>query len=192
MSSKNYLHNALAAGFAGACLLGCAEEPPTEMEPVARPVKLLDVSAGAVAERNFPGTVQATNQVDLSFRVGGPLVELPATEGAFVRRGQLLARIDPRDFEIRVRAAKADFDRVEADFSRFTSLYEREAVSLAQLDQSRAARDVASAGLEDAQAALEDTRLLAPFASRVGETFVENFSRYQSSARSMLSTSIAM
>ena len=163
-------------GLALALLLGaCRQEETPEREPAARPVRLLEVAAGGDASRSFPGRVMASNQVDLSFRVGGPLIELPVSEGELVRQGQLLARIDPRDFQIRLNAAKADFERTEADFNRFTILYERDAISLAQLDQSRAARNVALAAVDDAEAALADTRLLAPFGSLVGERFVENF-----------------
>jgi len=170
------MKKALLAGLAGALLLGaCRQEETPEPEPTARPVRLIEVAAGGDASRSFPGRVTASNQVDLSFRVGGPLIELPVNEGEVMREGQLVARVDPRDFQIRLNAAKADYERTEADFDRFIALYEREAISLAQLDQSRAVREVALAALDDAEAALADTRLLAPFGSRVGERFVENF-----------------
>jgi RND family efflux transporter MFP subunit len=129
--------------------------------------------------RSFPGRVEATNQVDLAFRVGGPLIEFPVREGQFVRQGQLVARIDPRDFQIRLNAARADFERAEADFRRFSALYEKEAISQAQLDQSRATRDVAAASVDDAEASLSDTDLRAPFSGQIGETFVENFQDVQ-------------
>ena len=111
--------------------------------------------------------------------MGGPLIEFPVREGQFVRKDQLVARIDPRDFQIRLNAAKADFERAEADFRRFSALYEKEAISQAQLDQSRATRDVAAAAVDDAEANLSDTYLRAPFSGRIGETFVENFEDVQ-------------
>jgi RND family efflux transporter MFP subunit len=132
-----------------------------------------------MAGRSFPGRVEAANQVDLAFRVGGPLIELPVREGQFVGKEQLVARIDPRDFQISLNAAKATLERAEADFRRFSALYEKEAISRAQLDQSRAERDVAAAAVDDAQASLSDTNLRAPFAGRIGETFVENFEDVQ-------------
>ncbi len=54
----------------------------------------------AGGRRTFPGRVQASQKVDLSFRVSGPLIELPALEGEHVQEGELLARIDPRDFQL--------------------------------------------------------------------------------------------
>lgn len=66
-----------------------------------RPVRfdlLTPVSVGW--SRKFPGRVQAAKRVNLAFRVSGPLIEFPAREGEHINRGDLLARIDPRDFNI--------------------------------------------------------------------------------------------
>ena len=64
-----------------ALVVGCGgSEPVQETAPVARPVKLLVVGDGeAATEKSFPGSVAAGDQVDLAFRVGGPLIELPVT-----------------------------------------------------------------------------------------------------------------
>lgn len=160
-------------------LFGCAEPDQPVPPAQARPVKTLVVSGGAAREAIFPARVAAVNQVDLAFRVGGPLVSFPVREGRLVRRGQELAQIDSRDFQIRLDSAQAQLERAEADFRRFSALYEKEAVSEAQLDQSRAARDVARSQVEDSRAALDDTRLKAPFTALVGERFVENFQDVQ-------------
>jgi RND family efflux transporter MFP subunit len=165
--------------FLSAALLlaGCGGEEVSEPAPVVRPVKMLTV--GAVSAESgplsLPGRVEASDQVDLSFRVGGPLIELPVREGDEVRRGRLVARIDPRDFEIRLNSALAQQEKARADFDRISALYEKEAVSRAQLDQARSALDVTSAALEDARANLEDTSLRAPFSGTVGTTYVQNY-----------------
>ena len=77
---------------------GCQE--PTIETPI-RPVRTIRV--GDVAEisgRSFPGRAQATEEVNLSFRVAGPLKEFPVKVGDEVTEGQLLAKIDPRDFDV--------------------------------------------------------------------------------------------
>jgi RND family efflux transporter MFP subunit len=66
-------------------------------------------------------------------------------------------------------------DRTDADFRRYSALYEKDAVSKAQLDQALAARNVARALAEGAEADLGDTSLQAPFSGRVAATFIENF-----------------
>jgi RND family efflux transporter MFP subunit len=156
-------------------LAACSRQPATEEVELVRPVKTLVVGGTAARPTSYPARVEAVSQVNLSFRVGGPLLTFPALEGQLVREGELLARIDPRDFQIRLDAAKADFDRADADLRRFSALYEKEAVSQAQLDQASAARDVARARLDDAEANLRDTSLRAPYRGLVAERFVENF-----------------
>jgi RND family efflux transporter MFP subunit len=156
-------------------LLGCGRQEVREEEPVVRPVKTLIVGAVADTERSFPGRVEASEQVNLSFRVGGQLIEFPVREGQMIRKDQLVARLDPRDFQIRVDSATAEFERAEADLQRISALYEKDAVSKAQLDQAKATRDVAKAAMDDAETNLGYTYLRAPFAGRIGETLVENF-----------------
>ena len=161
-------------------IVGCSgEEDAPETAPVARPIKILTVGDAGDREITLPGRVAAGEQVDLAFRVGGPLIEFSAQEGAKIEKGQVVARIDPRDFRIRLDSAQAQFDKAEADIDRLAKLYEKDAASQAQLDQARAARGVAKAALDDAKADLGDTSLRAPFSANVGEVFAENFQDVQ-------------
>jgi len=174
---RNHKFTIVAMATALTLMAGCGGgEETAEQAPVIRPVKVMTVGGAAGGgELTFPGRVAAGQQVDLAFRVGGPLIALPVQEGEKIAKGQVVARIDPRDFSIRVDSAQAQFDKAEADIERLSALYEKDAASKAQLDQARAARDVARAALDDAKADLSDTRLRAPFSANVGEKFVENF-----------------
>lgn len=82
------------------------------LEPPVRPVKTIVVREKAFAEhRSFPGLVEPAAEVQLAFRVGGPLVSLELKVGQNVRKGEVIARIDPRDFElnvVRIQAAIAE------------------------------------------------------------------------------------
>jgi RND family efflux transporter MFP subunit len=155
-------------------LAGCAEEVEVAAA-VARPVETVVVDGTAGAPSIFPGSVEASSQVNLSFRVGGPLVELNVEEGDKVRKGQVLARIDPRDYKLAVDAARAAYESAEADFRRFTALYEKQGISATRLNQVRTARELALAALRTAEARLADTSMRAPFTGEIGEVFVENF-----------------
>jgi RND family efflux transporter MFP subunit len=156
---------------AAAC--GGGEDAP--MPEVVRPVAMLTVGTAQNRGLMFPGTAQATERADLAFRVPGALLELPVNEGDRVIRGQLLARLDPIDFQLDLDQAKATFEKAEADYTRYKRLYEREAVSLAEVEANRAQRDVARARHEQARKNLGYTELRAPFSGRVGRKFVENF-----------------
>lgn len=99
--SNRYRKSFNRGGIAAAALLfaACGASEPTK-EASIRPVKAIKVAAASpLSERTFTGTAKAAEEANLSFRVGGPLVELPVDVGDFVRRGQLVARIDPRDYE---------------------------------------------------------------------------------------------
>ncbi|MBT8477920.1 MAG: efflux RND transporter periplasmic adaptor subunit [Gemmatimonadetes bacterium] len=156
-------------------LTGCGGEEQAEAAPVARPVSTVVVGQGFAGRLTFPGTVQAAERAEMSFRVAGPLVGFPVNEGDQVSRGQLLARIDPRDYRIAVTEAKAAFDQANSDADRYQRLYEREAIPLAELEVRLSRRDVAQARYEQARADLRDTELRAPFAGQIGRTYVENF-----------------
>jgi RND family efflux transporter MFP subunit len=162
-------------GLVATGLAGCGGGDEVEEAPVARPISSIVVGESFAGRLTFPGTSQAADRAELSFRVAGPLVEFPVSEGDRVRRGQLLARIDPRDYQIATTEAKASHDQAKADAQRYQRLYEREAIPLADLEVRLARRDVAEARFEQAQADLRDTDLRAPFGGHIGRKYVENF-----------------
>jgi len=156
------------------------EEETLDRGPVARPIGTATVGAEAVARLSFPGTIQATDRAELSFRVQGDLVQLPINEGDFIEVGQLVGQLDTRDFEIAVQEATAVFHQAQAERDRYQRLYESEAVPLADLELRVAQRDVAAARLEQARTNLDYTTLTAPFGGWVGTRHKENFERVAS------------
>jgi len=160
-------------------LNGCGRKKVAEESQIARPVKTMVIQGAADITRTYPGKVQGTQRVNLSFRVSGPLVDLPINEGDKVKKGQLLARIDPRDFNVAQEKARAEYEKADADFKRYLALYEDDAIPLADLDLYRAKRDVAKSELDKASDALNDTYLKAPFDGIIGEKFVENYEYVQ-------------
>ncbi|MEO2008258.1 MAG: biotin/lipoyl-binding protein, partial [Pirellulaceae bacterium] len=94
---------AMAGWFTSLVLVGGCSDKAEVAEAKIRPVKtmLLDASA-STQSRTYPGTVKASQEVTLAFQVAGPLIELPFKEGQEVEKGEVLARIDPRDFKTRV------------------------------------------------------------------------------------------
>ncbi len=155
---------------------GCGKEEPPQKPEIIRPVKIMEVKDTAqILTQGFPGIVRASKRAILSFKVSGPLVELPVEEGQFVKKGDLIARIDPRDFRIAVKEALARYREAEQQFRRYQELYAKRQVSKADFDRYLAARDVAKAKLEDAKNALCDTTLTAPFDGVIAKRYVENF-----------------
>lgn len=157
-------------------IFSCKEESGGENSvQVIRPVKTITLGGEQGVGRSFPGKVQASQRVNLSFRVSGQLIEFPVNEGDGVQKGMLLARLDPRDYRIAYDEAYAQYIEAVADYNRYKDLYEKNAVPVADLDVRRAKRDTAKARLDYARANLDYTYLKAPFDGYIGAKFVENF-----------------
>jgi RND family efflux transporter MFP subunit len=151
-----------------------------EKPDVVRPVKVLKLAEAAwTSTEEYPGLVRAARRVDLAFRVSGPLISLAAKEGDSFSRGQVIARILPRDFETALAQASAEALEAEQQFQRYRELFIQNQVSKADFDRYRATRDVAKAREEDAKNALDDTWLRAPFEGVIARRFVENYEDVQ-------------
>jgi RND family efflux transporter MFP subunit len=168
-------------------LYGCGADPEPAA-PELRPVRTATVSeiSGGQA-RTFSGTVRAGVDSLISFRVAGTIEELPVQVGDTVRKGAVIARLDPRDYQIAVQQAEASLAQVRAqarqasaDRDRVEALYENDNTSKNELDAARAADEsfraqvrAAESVLEQTRLQLEDTRLRAPRSGAIAEVMVE-------------------
>ena len=154
----------------------CSRSEPPPTPELARPARLFTVEGpDAAMIRSFPAEVRASEEADLAFRVSGKIVELPATRGLRVVPGQLLAQLDPADFEAARAQARAQFDLSTAQFNRAAELVDRKLISQAEYDSLLAQMQVAEADLTRASNNLDYTSLLAPFEGIVATRRVENF-----------------
>ncbi|MGR9088133.1 MAG: efflux RND transporter periplasmic adaptor subunit [Gammaproteobacteria bacterium] len=176
-----------------AMLSACGQsEEAAKTDETIRPVKQMKVSGTLAGKtRKLPGTVRASDRVDLAFQVPGPLVELPVKEGQKVKKGTLVARIDPRDYDTNLRNAEGLLAKAEAnlayaiaEYRRYVKVKETDAgaVSDSMVALKRAAEKVARAELQSAKASvaaardqLEYTRLRAPFDGVIARKYVDNY-----------------
>jgi RND family efflux transporter MFP subunit len=168
----------LAAAGGSALLLGCSKPPVAEAPAGPRPVKMFTVQQESSSlYREYPGTISAAQRAEMAFEVPGRIVEFPVREGTFVPEGEVLARLDPRDYEARKDTAKANLRKAQADFRRGKNIRNEDAgaISQAQLDGYRRSVEVAEAQLREAEKAYEDTVLRAPFAGYLARKLVEDF-----------------
>jgi len=171
------------ASIAAACLslavVSCREEAP-EPEEVARPVKILEVrGSGAVSTREYPGRIRAIQQADMAFEVPGRIVEFRFTEGEQVEEGEVLARLDARDYQARLDSAQAQFENAKVNSERAQKLFEEGALAALERDRRRTFLETAEANLREASKAVEDTELRAPFAGVMAKKLVEDFENVQ-------------
>jgi RND family efflux transporter MFP subunit len=158
---------------------GCQKQD-TAPEPI-RPVRTLRVAdTGQIGGRVFPGRAEAVQSVDVAFEVPGKLIERPVLVGDKVKEGQLLAKLDPRDFENDLQAANARLKRTETYLIRVTEAAQSNAVSQQDLTDAEAQREASDADVRVKRKALADTEIFAPFDGSVAATYLENFQNVRS------------
>ncbi|MGM0375619.1 MAG: efflux RND transporter periplasmic adaptor subunit [Bacteroidota bacterium] len=124
--------------------------------------------------KKYPARVNASSDIKLSFRVAGPIDRVFVDEGDFVEEGDLLAKIDPRDYRTQLKATEAKYKEVKAEAERIKSLHEKGKVSDNEYDKAVSGLDQISAKYEAHQNELADTRLTAPFTGHITEVIFES------------------
>ena len=206
---SRFLSIVLCASLGMVFLAGCTKEPPPKPPTLVKAMQV--VGADDLSKTVFPGRASAGQEANLSFRVAGPLVEFPVSVGDTVAEGDLIAQIDPNDYQVRVNTAQAQLQSIQAayiaaenDYQRVMSTFREDpgATSQRAVDASRAVRDQAQAQVSSLRSMVQTatdrlgyTQLLAPFDGEVVETYVENFETVialQPIARLVNSSSIEM
>jgi len=167
----------LAPLFCALSLTGCTQ-PTAESPPVVRQVKILTVGApDSSITRDYPGTIQALQDAHQAFEVPGRIIEFLVNEGDRVKAGQVLARLDPSDYENQRRVAQANNDKARADLERSLNIKRLSAGAIAEADIERDRREVevTDAQLAIAEKAVEDTKLRAAFDGLMARRLVTDF-----------------
>ena len=152
---------------------GCGSEEAPKKE-IIRPVKAIMVgSAVDLAGQGFPATTKASQESEISFRVGGPLIKTNVVEGKLAKKGEIIAEIDPRDYKIAEQSARARYEQAKAEAQRYKRLWEKGAVAKNDYDRKQATYLEAKAAWEDAVNNLKDTKLRAPFTGYYGPKMVD-------------------
>lgn len=148
----------VALGAGVLALVACSRQAPVE-EPV-RAVKLLTVGASDLnAQTEYAADIRARIESRLGFRVAGKLTERQAEVGQRVQAGQVLAQIDPQDYQLAAQAAQAQLAAAQtqrdlslAELRRFEGLRAQNFISSVELERREAAFKAADATLAQARA----------------------------------------
>lgn len=132
----------------------------TEHGPVPRPI-------------HGTGVVRLKSEADLSFKVGGVIASLLVEEGATVRRGQVLARLDPIEVDAAVRQAREGATKADRDRDRVQALYDHGALPVATLDDAKTQAELSHAALDAARFNALRSQIIAPDDGRIDKRFAE-------------------
>ncbi len=173
MTFHRLFSGTLIALAAVAALAGCsAQEQPSA---VIRPVQLTRVVAGGTTDSAvFAGEVKPRHETELGFRIGGKLTERGVDIGARVKKGQVVARIDPADVALQAQAAMAqvaaaetEYKFAQAEYDRYANLHREKFISASALDAKRNTVDANRAKFQQARANLEVARNQASYAALI-------------------------
>ncbi len=120
------------------------------------------LTSDSVERGYFTGKVIAATDVNLGFRIPGIIEEICATDGSFVRKGEVIARLDSRDYALQLSATQAEYDAIKAEVDRVVALYADESVSANDYDKATNGLRAITAKLKAHRNALADTELRAP------------------------------
>lgn len=129
------------------------------------------------------GKAEARRRSTLRAEVSGPVVSVPVEEGARVRGGELVARIDSSSYALDVRSARADYEKARADFQNMMlgtgemDLSEEEREERRRQARIRSGLTQAEVNLQKARYELDKTRVRAPFPGRVANLAVSEGTR---------------
>lgn len=178
MLSKNVRH---IIGLIGVIALvsgglsGCDSVNSQEVNTIIKPVKLAKVpDLKDEHVDTFIAKLDATERAVLSFNVGGEISSSMVRMGKQVKKGEILAYLDPTDYQLAVDARQAEYDLAMTQYQRAQKLIKDTLISTDQFDQSETNFKVAQAKLAQAKTDLTYTKIVAPFDGIVSLTNVES------------------
>ena len=168
-------------------LFSCSEQT-TITEEAIRPIAWTTTTASNLQQmRTLSGIVAPIEATSLSFEVVGKVKTVDVKLGDSVQKGQMLAQLNHRSFELAARSAQAQLDKANADmeeasnsFKRYSQLINQGLVSQSGFDNAKAnyessksAVGVAQAQLDIAEKNLQDSTLLAPYNGVITKRLIE-------------------
>ena len=151
-------------------LAACSAQPDAPEHP--QPVLVTHAApAVGMSASAYPGEIRAREESALAFRVGGNLVRRTVDIGDQVKRGQVLAELDPADLQLQAQAtqaqltaARAELTRASADRNRYAKLVQQQLVSRSTADAQDAAVAAAAGQVKAIAAQLDVARNAAGYA----------------------------
>ena len=159
---------AALGALAALSLSGCGRNADAQGgPPQAPPVSVAPaVQRTVVDSEEFSGRLEASDYVELRPRVAGTIEKIHFSDGALVRKGDLLFTIDPRPFEAEaaraqslVASTRARAELAQSELARAKTLLDGQAISRQEFDQLTAGTRTAAADIQGAEAALRTARL---------------------------------
>ena len=177
----------LSLAFVLLACAGCKGKSPAKVPEKSRPVKMLTIEkASNVVSYSFAAQLIAKERADLAFQVSGTLIEYPISKGMKVKKGDLIGKLDPENFENKYQAALSEYKKAEINFNMMKDGFKNKVASEIEFETAKSQYYVALAELNLAKRARNDTKLIAPFDGIIVDEYVENYQEIQ--AKTVIAT----
>ena len=174
-SKRKFLTAAFIAAFSATIFTGCGEQPQQQAQAPKQQVKVMKVvQRDTPLSSEYAGHLVGTEEVKVQSKISGNVVEKHVVGGQYVEAGQLLFKIDDRQYQSQVMAARATLAEAEvnlrnAQIDLQRTIAEQTVTTQAALVKAReAACEAAAAQVKLAMENLADTEIYAPMSGQLG------------------------
>lgn len=158
-ATKSIVLTLAAAGLLTAC--GGSDKKTDEVK-VRSVMTVTPLNRQESALKNFSGIVKENSTVSLSFRTPGQIARILVKEGSRVRRGQLVATLDTKDYQLQVDAAQTQYNQLKNEVERLSKLHETNSLSGNDFEKATSGLEQVRIKLQNAKNQLSYTQLTAP------------------------------
>lgn len=171
-------------------LTGCTDSQVQAVDKSPRPVNVIELGDHkAKYQQYFAGSLQSAAKAEVAFRVPGTIETVFVAPGDHVIKGQILAQLDPHDYQVallelqaRLAEAESSHKLAESELRRVKQAISENAIATVNLDRARSAYERTKAAISivqqnitKAEDAIRYTTLRAPFDGVIGAQHAEQF-----------------
>ncbi|WP_137166748.1 efflux RND transporter periplasmic adaptor subunit [Salinimonas lutimaris] len=161
-------------------VIGCSDDKQEQTSKAPPMVQVYQVGKDTQpGVRRFVAKVDALSTVDMAFQVSGRINKLVDRQGVVIPQGDLLAALEPQDYQLALRQAQSSLRKAESDFERGKELKKENYISESDFDSLETAYENAEIAVENAELNVEYAELHAPFDALITNRLVEKFSFVQ-------------
>ncbi|MFI3258776.1 MAG: efflux RND transporter periplasmic adaptor subunit [Rikenellaceae bacterium] len=151
-----------------ALILGSCAEQSREAQGARRVnSEVVEALSQETTSTSYPAKLYAAKESNCSFRVAGIIEKIEVREGQRVTNGEVIAKLDPRDYEVQLAATTAEYKAISSEADRVIALYAKESVTENDFDKATNGKRQIEAKLQAHTNALCDTELKAPYSGYI-------------------------
>lgn len=174
-----FKENIILILFVSFFLIGCNETEQKNNKPDIKIVKIQNLNSDMTVKNFFeyPAQIYPFRNTTMAFEVSGKIVKFNFNVGDYVKKGDIIAKLDNDIFRSNYDTAQTNFNQSKIDYIRYKQLLESKTISISQFEKVKQIYDLAKASFDIAKKNLENTKLIAEFDGIIATKYVDDFER---------------